>query len=229
MRTTRLTSVQGLPSDNGQGAPDSAERRQSPWYTQNAHGKLNLEEDDGGPLPADRPELDAILGIVEDLLCLEDLFLESALYALGAMRLDGVCPRGLGVQLRLSSRHDVNGNSWCCLCVSMEDYSMTTAHREIVARYRASLYIHSGTLPAENATIPIVISTRPKSEGARHYNTVLVKPGHRPRQARSGDNPDYPSTLSPAKSSDPRLPSRSLLATLLLSCGRQRTGAMRAQ
>lgn len=74
----RRTCVESVPSDKRHSTWNSSQRRKGSRNTQNAHRKLNLAEDDGGPLPADRPELDAILCLSEDIMSLLDLALRRS-------------------------------------------------------------------------------------------------------------------------------------------------------
>lgn len=65
-----LTCIESIPADNRQCASHCAQGSQRSRRAENTHRELDLQEDDGGSLPADSAEVDAILRQLEDLMSL---------------------------------------------------------------------------------------------------------------------------------------------------------------
>lgn len=68
-----LTGVQSAPAHDRERSTDGTQSSQRAGDGQNAHGELNLEEQNGGPLPTDGAKLDAIDVRLEHLPCLSHL------------------------------------------------------------------------------------------------------------------------------------------------------------
>ncbi|KAI6760380.1 hypothetical protein HG530_009240 [Fusarium avenaceum] len=66
-KSGQLTDIERSVSNDTQRTAHRTQGTEGTWNSENTHGKVDLEEDDSGPLPADGPELDPVDVLLENL------------------------------------------------------------------------------------------------------------------------------------------------------------------